>query len=49
MGHAKALLAIDDVELRKQLGALIIEKQLTVRETEKESRKLSRHNKENRL
>ena len=42
MGHAKALLSLDSPELRTKLSHLIIEEQLTVREAEKESRKLKR-------
>lgn len=38
MGHAKALLALGSVELQHKLTQLIIEKQLTVREAEKECR-----------
>lgn len=44
MGHAKALLSLENIELRAQLSQLIIEKQLTVRDAEKESRKLTRAN-----
>jgi ParB family chromosome partitioning protein len=42
MGHAKALLSLESPELRKQLAHLIVEKELTVREAERESRKLTR-------
>lgn len=40
MGHAKAILSLNSPELRSQLSDLIIEKQLTVRDAERESRKL---------
>lgn len=42
MGHAKAILSLENNELRTKLSALIIEKQLTVRDAERESRKLLR-------
>jgi ParB family transcriptional regulator, chromosome partitioning protein len=42
MGHAKAILSLTSPEMRIKLTDLIIEKQLNVRETEKESRKLLR-------
>lgn len=41
-GHAKAILSLESKELQNKLSRLIIEKQLTVREAEKESRKLQR-------
>jgi ParB family chromosome partitioning protein len=43
MGHAKAILSLDDPQLRQQLSQVIITKQLTVREAEKESRRCLRH------
>lgn len=46
MGHAKALLSINSPELRTKLTDLIIEKQLNVRETEKECRSLERKKKQ---
>lgn len=46
MGHAKALLSINSPELRTKLTDLIIEKQLNVRETEKECRTLERKKKQ---
>lgn len=42
MGHAKALLSLNSSELQVKLGSLIIEKQLTVRDAEKESRRLEK-------
>lgn len=42
MGHAKAILSLENTELRTKLSNLIVEKQLTVRDAEKESRKLVR-------
>lgn len=47
MGHAKALLSLDSSELRSKLTDLIIDKQLNVRDTERESRKLLRKKKKN--
>ncbi len=46
MGHAKAILALDSHELRDKLTQLIIDKQLNVRDAERESRKLIRKKKE---
>jgi ParB family chromosome partitioning protein len=40
MGHAKAILSLNSPELRTKLIDLIVEKQLNVRDAEKESRKL---------
>lgn len=40
MGHAKAILSLNSPELRTKLTDLIVEKQLNVRDAEKESRKL---------
>lgn len=40
MGHAKAILSLDSAELQNKLTKLIQEKQLTVRDAEKESRLL---------
>jgi ParB family transcriptional regulator, chromosome partitioning protein len=40
MGHAKAILSLNSPELRAKLSDLIVEKQLTVRDAEKESRRL---------
>lgn len=45
MGHAKAILSVNSPELRTKLTDFIIEKQLNVREAEKESRKLLRKKK----
>jgi len=45
MGHAKAILSLNSPELRKKLTDLIIEKQLNVRDAERESRKLMRKKK----
>ncbi|MCH9625132.1 MAG: Stage 0 sporulation protein J [Chlamydiales bacterium] len=42
MGHAKALLTIDNPKIQEQLSELILEKELTVREAEKQSRQLNR-------
>lgn len=42
MGHAKAILALEGEELQKKLSDLIVEKSLTVRDAESESRKLVR-------
>lgn len=42
MGHAKAILALEGDELQKKLADLIVEKNLTVRDAEGESRKLVR-------
>ncbi len=42
MGHAKAILSLDNPSHRLQLSHSIIEKKLNVRETERESRKLLR-------
>lgn len=41
MGHAKALLSVDQPTLQQDLHSLITAKQLTVREAEKESARLS--------
>ncbi len=41
MGHAKAILSLDGSELQDMLTKLIVDKQLTVRDAENESRKLS--------
>lgn len=40
MGHAKAILSLDSAELQSKLTQLIQEKQLNVRDAEKESRRL---------
>ena len=40
MGHAKALLSLESADLQKKLSELIIEKEMTVREAEKESKRL---------
>jgi len=45
MGHAKAILSLDSGELQSMLTNLIVEKRLTVRDAEKESRKLTRKKK----
>lgn len=45
MGHAKALLALDSDALKTALSKLIVDKQLTVRDAEKESRKLAKKKK----
>jgi ParB family transcriptional regulator, chromosome partitioning protein len=42
MGHAKAILSLNSPDLRIRLADLIVEKQLNVRDAEKESRKLAR-------
>lgn len=42
MGHAKAILSLDNPAMRAQLSERIIEKQLNVRDAERESRKLQR-------
>lgn len=41
MGHAKAILSLTSEEAQSKLSRLITEKQLTVRDAEKESRKLT--------
>ncbi len=41
MGHAKAILSLESEELQQTLHRLIDEKKLSVRETEKQSRKLT--------
>ncbi len=41
MGHAKAILSLESGQLQRMLHTLILDKQLTVRAAEKESRKLS--------
>lgn len=41
MGHAKAILSLESDQLQSMLHTLIVDKQLTVRAAEKESRKLS--------
>ena len=46
-GHARAILAIKDIKLQKQLTDLVIEKQLSVREIEKYIQNLS-SNKDNK-
>ncbi len=43
MGHAKALLSLDSPQMQENLHSLITSKQLTVREAEKESSKLSKN------
>lgn len=45
MGHAKAILSLDSPELQNLLSESIAQKQLTVRDAEKESRKLTRKKK----
>lgn len=47
MGHAKALLSLNSAELQNKLTQLIHEKQLTVRDAEKQSRKLTPKKKKN--
>jgi len=42
MGHAKAILSLSGEQIQGMLTDLIVEKQLTVRDAEKESRKLTR-------
>lgn len=42
MGHAKAILSLENPDLRTKLSDLIVEKQLTVRDAERESKKLVR-------
>ncbi len=42
MGHAKAILSLEGAELQKQLHEMILRTQMTVRETEKESGKISK-------
>ena len=42
MGHAKAILSLDSVEMKNKLYHHITEKQMTVREAERESQKLVR-------
>lgn len=42
MGHAKAILSLDSEQLREKLTNLILEKELTVRDAEKQSRKIQR-------
>ncbi|WP_018249415.1 ParB/RepB/Spo0J family partition protein [Orenia marismortui] len=44
MGHARALLSIEDIDLQKKVAKEIIDKQLTVRETEKLIQKLKTSN-----
>lgn len=46
MGHAKAILSLEQPALRTQLSERIIEKQLNVRDAERESRKLQRQKKQ---
>ena len=41
MGHAKAILSLDSAQLQKMFTKLIVEKQLTVRDAEKQSRKFT--------
>jgi len=41
MGHAKAILSLDSEKLQKMFANLIVEKKLTVRDAEKQSRKLT--------
>lgn len=41
-GHARALLALEDVELQKKIANMIIESKLSVRETEKKVKSLTR-------
>ena len=48
MGHAKALLSLNSEEMQQSLSKLIVEKQLTVRDAERESRKLGAHTKRER-
>ncbi len=45
MGHAKALLSLESHDLQKKLSSLITEKQMTVRDAEKESARLSQKKK----
>ncbi len=45
MGHAKAILSLESPDLREKLTHLIIEKELNVRDTERECRKLVRKKK----
>ena len=45
MGHAKALLSLESPELRTKLADLIVSKNLNVRDTERESRKLLKNKK----
>ncbi|TDX51778.1 ParB/RepB/Spo0J family partition protein [Orenia marismortui] len=44
MGHARALLSIEDIDLQKKVAKEIVDKQLTVRETEKLIQKLKASN-----
>lgn len=46
MGHAKAILSIEDPEIKNLLHNLIVSNKLTVRQAEEESLKLSREKKE---
>jgi ParB family chromosome partitioning protein len=48
MGHAKAILSLDSPELKERLHHLVVEMQLNVRDTEKESQKLARLNQKKR-
>lgn len=51
MGHAKAILSLENSQLRQQLSEKIISKQLNVRDAERECRKLQRqkkHSQQNR-
>jgi len=45
MGHAKALLSLDSTEMQQRVTELIVKEQLTVREAEKKSQKLSKKTK----
>jgi ParB family transcriptional regulator, chromosome partitioning protein len=45
MGHAKAILSLENSQLRQQLSEKIISKQLNVRDAERECRKLQRQKK----
>jgi ParB family chromosome partitioning protein len=46
-GHARAILAIDDIKMQKQVTDLIIEKKLSVRETEKYIQSLTTNKEKN--
>jgi len=43
-GHARALLSVEDINLQKEIAHLIVEKQLSVRETEKLVKEYGKNN-----
>ena len=49
MGHARALLAVEDMEIQKKLAEEIVDKKLSVRETEKLIRELTSKKKEKKV